>query len=99
MPVELARANGANQRGALDQFVARGGEEAALRLRADPVARAADALQRDRDRARRADLADQIDGSDVDAELERSRRDHRPQLAVLQTRLGVQAQSWRERLP
>jgi hypothetical protein len=38
---------------------------------------AADALQQRRDAARRADLADEIDVADVDAELERRGRDER----------------------
>ena len=53
-------------------------------VRAERVARAADALQERREAARRADLADQVDGADVDAELERRRRDERAQLARLQ---------------
>ena len=35
--LQIAVADGANERGAFDQFIARGGEEAALRLGADPV--------------------------------------------------------------
>jgi hypothetical protein len=52
------------------------------------MARASDALQRHGDRPRRANLANQIDRADVDAELERRRRDHRLQLALLQSLLG-----------
>jgi hypothetical protein len=52
----IGRANRAHQRRALDQLVARGGEEAALRLRAHPVPGPPDALQRHRDGARRSDL-------------------------------------------
>ena len=44
-----------------------------------------------RDRARRAELADEIDGADVDAELERRGRDHHLQLAGLEPLLGVEA--------
>ena len=65
--VERARVDGANERGALDQLVAGGGEEAAARGEAEGVARAADALQERRDGAGRADLADEVDGADVDA--------------------------------
>ena len=72
------------------------GEEAAFRQRADPVPRAADALQRDRDRTRRADLADQIHRADIDAQFERRGGDHGPQFAVLQALLGLQAQSARK---
>ena len=54
------------------------------------MAGAADALQEARDRARRAELADQIDVADVDAELERGGRDQRLQLAALEPLLGVE---------
>ena len=47
------------------------------------VAGAADALQEGGDRARRAELADEVDVADVDAELERSRGHQRLQLAGL----------------
>ena len=56
------------------------------------MARAAGALQERRDRARRAELADELDVADVDAELERRRGDERLQLAALQPLLGVQPQ-------
>ena len=75
-----------DQRRAFDQFIARGREENAARLGADPVAGTPDALQRDRNRARRADLNRQIHRADIDAEFERCRRDDGPQFAVLQPR-------------
>ncbi len=81
--VELAAADGAHQGGAFDQLIAGGGEEAALGQRAHPVAGAADALQGDGDGARRADLADQVDRADIDAEFERGGGHHGAQLAVL----------------
>ena len=59
--VELAARDRAHQRDRLDQLVAREREEPALGSRAHGVARAADALQQRRDRARRAELADQVD--------------------------------------
>ena len=89
-------ANRAHERRALDQLVARRDEKTALRLRADPVAGTSDALQRDGDRARRAELHDEVDRADIDAELERSRRDDRAQLAGLQALLGVEARLARE---
>ena len=52
--------------------------------------RAPDPLQEARDRARRAELADQVDLADVDAELERGGRHQRLQRAALETLLGVQ---------
>ena len=54
------------------------------------MAGAADALQERGDRARRAELADQVDVADVDAELERRGGDQRLQLAALQALLGVE---------
>ena len=54
------------------------------------MARAPDPLQEARDRARRAELADQVDVADVDAELERGGRDQRLQLAALEPLLGVE---------
>ena len=96
--IEIALANGANRGGAFQQFVARGGEEAAFGDSATPVTGAAHALQCDRDGARRVDLADQIDGADVDAELERRGRDQQANLAVLQLALGLR-RSLRARLP
>ena len=73
--VELAGADGAHRGGALHQLVARQREEDALRHRAEPVAGAADALQQRGERARRAEVADEVDVADVDAELERRGRD------------------------
>ena len=75
--VELAAAHAVEQRRALDQLVARQREQPALGRAADGVARAADALQEARDRARRAELADEVDVADVDAELQRGGGDQR----------------------
>ena len=59
--------------------------------------RPADALEAPRDAAGRLDLADQVDRPHVDAQLERGRRDHGRELALLQGLLGrpalVQAQA------
>ena len=77
---------------AFDEFVARGGEDASLGNGSAPVSRTAHALQCHGDRSRRTDLADQIDGADVDAEFERSRRHQQAHLAVLQLAFGLQAQ-------
>ena len=86
--VELAAADAVEQRRAFDQIVARERKQAPLRRAADRVAGTADALQESRDRARRADLADEIDVADVDAEFERGGRDQRLQLAALQPLFG-----------
>ena len=95
-PVELAAAHAVEQRGAFDQLVARQRKQPALRRAADGVARAPDPLQEARDRARRAELADQIDLADIDAELERGGRDQRLELAALQALLGVEPLLLRE---
>ncbi len=90
--IELASVHGVEQRGRFDQFVARERKKAAFRQSADRMAGSADALQERGDRARRSDLADQIDIADVDAELERCGRDQRAQLAAFQALLGLEAQ-------
>ena len=89
-PVELAAPDAVEQRRAFDQLVARERKQPALGRAVDRVAGAPDPLQEARDRARRAELADQIDVADVDAELERGGRDQRLQLAALQPLLGVE---------
>ena len=55
------------------------------------MAAAADALQAARDRRRRLDLDDEIDGAHVDAELERRGGDERPQRAGLEQVLDLHA--------
>ena len=89
--VQFAGADGAHEGGAFDQFVAGGGEEAAFGTQAEGVAGAADALQEDGDAAGRADLADEVDAADVDAEFERSGGDEGFELAVLELLLDVEA--------
>ena len=63
---------------------------------ADPVSRPPDPLQRDGDRTGRADLANQIDRADVDAQLQRGGCDDCAQLPFFQALLGVQAKLPRE---
>jgi hypothetical protein len=60
------------------------------------VPRTSHALKECVDRARRADLADEIDVPDVDAQLERCRRDQRLQLAALEPKLRIQSQLLRK---
>ena len=55
------------------------------------MAGAADALQERGDRARRAELADQIDIADVDAQFQRCGRDQHAQFAAFEALLGVEA--------
>ena len=85
--VEPTRAHRGEQRGALDQLVARQRVEPTLRRAGAGVVGAADALQERGDAARRADLADELDRADVDAELERRGRDERLEVAGAQPRL------------
>ena len=90
--VEFAAANAVEQRRAFDQFVARQRKQPSLRRSFHRVARTPDALQERRDRARRAELADQIDIADIDAELQRSGGDQHLQGAALEPLFGVQPQ-------
>ena len=94
--VEAPGLDGADERGALDELVARRREEAALRREAEGVAGAADALEEGRHAARRLELADEVDGADVDAEFERSGGDERLHFAGLEALLEVEAALLRE---
>ena len=94
--IELAGADGAHRGGALHQVVARQREEDALRHRAEPVARAADALQQRREGARRAEVADEVDVPDVDAELQRRGGHDDRDRAALQSFFGLQADAPRQ---
>ena len=95
--VEAAGADGADQGGALDQLVAGGGEELAARRQAEGVPGAPDALQEGADGAGRGDLADEVDGADVDAQFQGGGRDERAQVAALEPLLHLQAALLRER--
>ena len=79
--VERATSHTCEQRRALDELVAGHRIQTTLRRPTAAVPRAADALQERRDAARRGDLADHLDRSDVDPQLQRCRRDQRAQLA------------------
>ncbi len=94
--IEIALADGADGGGAFQQVVARSGEEAAFGDGSTPVTGAAHALQCDSDGARRVDLADEVDGANVDAKLKRCGCDQQANLAVLELALGVEAQLARE---
>ena len=82
--VEIALPDGAHQRCAFQQFVARGGEESSFGNRAAPVAGTSDALQRNRDRPRRTDLHHQVDGADIDSQFQRGGRHQHFDLAFFQ---------------
>src|SRR6266536_4543836 len=86
------RSNSVEHRRAFDELVARQREDTRLRNAADLMARAAGALQECRDRARRAQLTDELDVADVNAELERCRCDQHLQLARFQPLLGGEPQ-------
>ena len=60
------------------------------------MSRPSDALEERRDAVRRSDLADEVDVTDVDAELQRCRRHERFQPAALQPDFGVEAILFRE---
>src|SRR5215471_6583275 len=92
--IEIACTDGVNERCALDEFIPRCGEQAAFRnaVRIDTVSRSSDALKRHCDRSRRADLANEFDRSDIDAQFQRRCRDDRAQLAVLQFLFRFEAQ-------
>ena len=85
--VEPTGAHRGEQRGALDQLVARQRVEPTLGRAGAAVVRAADALEERGDAAWRADLAHELDRADVDAELERRGGDERPQVAGAQAGL------------
>ena len=81
----------------LEQVGAELREDASLRHLAERVAGAADPLQPARDRLRRLDLDDEIDGAHVDAELERRRGDEARDSARLQVLLDLHPLLARER--
>ena len=72
------------------QFVPRQGKDDSLGHRALPVARTPHALKQGGERSRRAQVADEVDVADVDAEFERRRGDDGRESAGFQPLLGVQ---------
>src|SRR5262249_5648736 len=89
-PVKLAAADAVEQRRALHQLVARQRKQPALGRAVDGVPGPPDALEKARDRARRPELADEVDLADVDAQFERSGRHQRLELAVLEPLFGIE---------
>jgi len=65
--VELAAAHAVDEGRTLNELVARQREEPPLGRAVDGVAGAPDALQEAGDRARRGELADEVDIADIDA--------------------------------
>ena len=94
--IEVRLADGADDGGALDEFVAGGGEEAAFGDSSTPVSCSAYSLQGDGDGAGRSDLADEIDVADVDAEFERGGGDEDAAFALLEAALGFETEMARE---
>ena len=85
--LDLAAAHRLRDDSGLEQVGAELGEDAALRGRAELVARTADPLQAARDRLRALDLDHEIDGAHVDPELEARGRDEARDPARLQVLL------------
>ncbi|SAK95147.1 hypothetical protein AWB82_06876 [Caballeronia glebae] len=94
--VEFAAPHAVEQRRAFDEIVARGRKKPSFRHAADLMPGAPDALQKRADRTGRADLADEIDIADIDAQLKRRRGDQHAQFAALQALLRVQTMLARE---
>ncbi|MCY1350371.1 hypothetical protein D9M69_366010 [compost metagenome] len=90
--VQFVAAHAVEQGGALDQVVPRLREQPPLGQPADAVPGAPDALQEAGDAARRAELADQFDVADVDAQFQRGGGHQHLELAALEALLGIQAQ-------
>ena len=95
--IERAGAEAAYDGGELEEVVAGGGEEACFGYGTAPVTGASGALQCGGEGARRVDLTDELDGADVDAELERCGGDEQLDLAGLEFALGFEAELARER--
>src|SRR5262249_4742087 len=90
--IEFAAAHLTHQSGLFQKIVPGGCEESSLWNRSAPVAGASHALHRDCDRSRAGDLTDQINVSDVDAELKGSCCHEDLDLSPLQTSLRIEAQ-------
>ncbi|MNH12516.1 hypothetical protein D3C79_720610 [compost metagenome] len=89
--VQLAAAYAIEQCRAFDQVVARQREQPAFGRALDLVPGAPDPLQKRGNRTGRADLAHQLDFTDIDAQLQRGGGHQHLQLTALEPLLGVQA--------
>src|SRR5580704_8247578 len=94
--IEIALADGTNQGGAFLQFVAGGGKESAFWNCSTPVTGTPNPLQADCNRARRADLNDQINRADVDSQFQRRSCDQHLDLPVFELVLGSEPQLSRQ---
>jgi hypothetical protein len=94
--IEATAAHGAQERHGFDGLVERQRVNLALGRARDAVTGASDALQERRDRARAAHLHGEVDVADVDAELERRRRDEHRELAGFEPCLRGEARLLRQ---
>ena len=94
--VKIAAPHRVDQGDTFDQIVAAGREQPPLGQAAGKVPRAADPLQKTGNGAGTAQLTDQIDLADVDAQFQRSGGNQRLQLAALQPVLGGEPLFFRE---
>ena len=88
--------DGGNEHGSLEKVLRVRWKEACPADLVHLMAGAPDALQRHGDDPRRADVADQVHGADVDAQLERRRRHHGLERPGLEPLLGDEPPSARE---
>ena len=95
--VEFAGTHFADEGGLLKEVVAGGGEEAAFGDGTAPVAGAPDALHGDGNCAGAADLADEVDVADIDAQFEGGGGDEDFDVTVFEALLGVEAEGAGER--
>ena len=94
--IQFAAPDAAQRRDAFHQFIARQGKPAAFGQAAALMFRAADALEKGGDGTRGAQLANQIDRADINAQFQRRGGDERLQFAALEPILRVEAQFRRE---
>ncbi len=94
--IQFAAADAVQQRGAFDQFVAGLRKQARLGRAADLVSGTPGALQEGGNRARRTELADQIDIADIQPQFQRCGRHQHGEIAGLEPLLGQQARLARQ---
>src|SRR5579883_1663226 len=88
--VKLAAPHAIEERGTFGKIIAREGEKPRLGRAADRMAGSSGPLQKGRDRARRAQLADEINIANINTEFERGCRNERLELAQFQALLGIE---------
>jgi hypothetical protein len=90
--VKITLPNGPHQCGAFKQIVTRGYEESSLGNSPAPVAGTPNPLQRNRNRAWRADLDDQIHCPDIDSKFQGRGSYENPDLTLFQLSFCGEAQ-------